>query len=187
VVCFLALAIAGLSWQDPHVVRGAYVAMHLITWLVIVPFSVAALLTGLIDSLGTSWGLWRHYWVVTKLMLTVVATLLLMLHTQPIDHVAAVAAQTDLFPADLRQVRVQLVGDAAAALFVLTVTTALSVYKPWGLTPYGIRKQAELVEGWKPPVSGRPVSPGRWVLFAIAGLLALVALLHLLGLGLHGH
>lgn len=33
---------------------------------------------------------------------------------------------------DLRQLRLQLVGDAAAALFVLCVTTTLSVYKPLG-------------------------------------------------------
>jgi len=44
---------------------------------------------------------------------------------------------------DLRAVRVQLVVDAAAAVFVLLVAATLSVYKPRGLTPYGRRKLRE--------------------------------------------
>ena len=72
--------------------------------------------------------------------MTVLATLILLVHTQPIDRVAAVVAQTTLAIGDLRQLRLQLVRDACAALFVLLMTTALSVYKPWGMTPYGLRR-----------------------------------------------
>src|SRR5438128_247342 len=82
---FLCLAIAGLGSGDPQIVRAAYLAMHVTTWFVIVPFSLASLLTGLVQALGTTWGLFRHYWVVTKLLLTSFATLLLLVHTQAID------------------------------------------------------------------------------------------------------
>src|SRR5713101_1504735 len=176
---FLALAIAGLGSQDPQIVRAAYLAMHLTTWFVIVPLSMAALLTGVVESLGTTWGLFRHYWIVTKLLLTVLATIILLVHTQPIDRVAAVAAQTTLAPGDLRQLRIQLVGDASAALFVLLVTTTLSVYKPWSMTPYGLRMQNEMTAAWRPNTS-RQVAPwGRYVLFGIIGVVLLVLLLHL--------
>jgi hypothetical protein len=127
---FLALAIAGLVSQDAQIVRAAYLAMHLTTWFVIVPLCLAALLTGIVQSLGTTWGLFRHYWIVTKLLLTALATIILLVHTRPIDRVAAVAAQTTLAAGDLRQLRIQLVGDACAALFVLLVTTALSGTNP---------------------------------------------------------
>ena len=151
------------------------------------PLCLAALLTGIVQSLGTTWGLFRHYWVVTKLLLTVLATLILLVHTQPIDRVAAVAAQTTLAIGDLRQLRFQLVGDACGALFVLLVTTALSVYKPWGMTPYGLRKQNEVSGAWRPTTS-RQVSPwGRYVLFGIIAMVLLVLLLHLAGIGLHTH
>jgi len=184
---FLALAIAGLGSQDAQVVRAAYLAMHLTTWFVIVPLCLAALLTGIVQSLGTTWGLFRHYWIVTKLLLTVLATIILLVHTQPIDRVAAVAAQTTLATGDLRQLRVQLVGDACAALFVLLVTTTLSVYKPWGMTPYGLRMQNEVLAAWRPS-STRPLAPwGRYVLFGIIGVVLLVLLLHLAGMGLHAH
>ena len=55
--------------------RAVYLAMHLTTWFVIVPLCLASLLTGIVQSLGTTWGLFRHSWIVTKLLLTVLATL----------------------------------------------------------------------------------------------------------------
>src|SRR5216684_6621668 len=85
---FPALAVAGLTGQDAQMVRGAYLAMELTTWFVIVPFAFASLLTGLVVSLGTPWGLFKHYWVLLKFVLTVLATVLLLLHTQPIGQLA---------------------------------------------------------------------------------------------------
>ena len=137
--------------------------------------------------IGTTWGLFQHYWIVTKLLLTVFATIILLVHTQPIDRAAAVAAQTTLAAGDLRQLRIQLVGDACAALFVLLVTTTLSVYKPWGMTPYGVRTQDEILAAWR-PASARPFIPwGRYVLLGIIAMVLLVLLLHLAGIGLHAH
>src|ERR687887_134909 len=57
---FLVLAITGVTSQDSEVVRAAYVAMELVAWYVIVPLSLASLLTGLVQALGTQWGLFRH-------------------------------------------------------------------------------------------------------------------------------
>jgi hypothetical protein len=37
--------------------------MGLTAWLVIMPLSVATLVSGLVQALGTTWGLLRHYWV----------------------------------------------------------------------------------------------------------------------------
>lgn len=144
VASFLALAIAGLSSTDAGLVRAAYVAMALVGWRVILPLGIAAGVTGLVQSLGTEWGVFRHYWVIAKLLITVLATLLLLVHMQPIDRMAAAVAETDLAPADLRPVRVQLVADAALALAALLAATALSVFKPRGVTPYGQRKQRAL-------------------------------------------
>ena len=140
---FLALAIAGLTSQDARMVRAAYLAMELTAWFVIVPLSLAAPLTGLVQSLGTTWGLFRHYWVLVKFLITIPSTIVLLLHMRPITYLADVAAETTLSNADLRGLRIQLVVDAGAALLVLLVATTLSVYKPRGMTQYGRRKQHE--------------------------------------------
>lgn len=136
---FLALAVAGLAGDTSATVRGAYVATDVITWAVIVPLCMASLGTGVVQSLGTPWGLVRHWWVLVKLVLTVAATGLLLLHTRPITHLGGIAAAGGPFGADLDGMRLQLVVDAAGALLVLLGATALAVYKPRGLTGLGRR------------------------------------------------
>ena len=61
VVVFLALAGVGLTSQDAQTVRGAYLVMEPAAWFVLVPLAFASLLTGLVMSLGTTWGVFRHY------------------------------------------------------------------------------------------------------------------------------
>lgn len=140
---FLAPAVAGLTSQNPEVVLGAYVAMDVVVRHVVVPLSVVALVTGLLQSLGTTWGLFRHYWVLSKLVLTAISTFLLFSHTPPVSFMASVVMATPVAPDDLRALRIDFVFEAAAAILVLLVITALSVFKPRGLTPYGRRKLGE--------------------------------------------
>ena len=113
--------------------------MKVTAWSVIVPLCIASFATGLVESLATPWGLFRHYWVVAKLVLTLLVTVVLMAHTRPIGVLALAAVHGRL--RDVPDLRVQLLVDATAALFVLLVATVLAVYKPRGLTRYGWRKQ----------------------------------------------
>lgn len=139
VAAFLALAVVGLTSDDVQRARAVYVAMDVIGWWVIVPLCLASLVTGVVQSLGTPWGLVRHYWVAIKLTLTVLSTAVLFVHMRPISHLGAAAAARAPAPGDLRAMRLQLAVDAGAALLVLLVTTTLSVIKPRGLTAHGRR------------------------------------------------
>jgi len=143
VAVFLALAVAGLTSQDAETVRAAYLAMKLTAWFIVIPLAFASLLIGLIESLGTRWGLFRHYWVLAKLVLTVLATIVLLLQMGSINYLGRVAAETTLSSADLFEARISLVAHAAGGLLVLFVPMALSVYKPRGRTRYGRRKLQE--------------------------------------------
>ena len=139
IVAFLALAVTGLTSRDAQKVRAVYLAAEPLTWFVIVPLALASLLTGIVQSLGTTWGLLRHYWVLFKLLLTVVATVVLLMYTQTVDFFAGVAAGPS---ADLRELRAPtFVLHSGAALLVLLAATVLAVYKPRGMTRYGRRKQ----------------------------------------------
>jgi hypothetical protein len=140
---FLALAVAGLNSADSQVVRAAYLAMELIAWYVIVPLVLASLVTGLVQSLGTPWGLFRHYWVLAKLLLNVLVTIVLLLQMDGISYMAGVATETTLSGADLLELRRSIRTHAAGGLLVLLVPVVLSLYKPSGLTRYGWRKQHE--------------------------------------------
>ncbi|WP_104524834.1 hypothetical protein [Blastococcus atacamensis] len=137
---FLALAVTGLASSARATVRGTYVAADVVTDAVIVPLALASLGSDVLQSLGTPWGLVRHYWVVVKLVLTVASTALLLLHSGPIGHLGAVAGSGARLGADLDGMRLQLVVDAAAALLVLLGATALALWKPRGLTRWGRRR-----------------------------------------------
>src|SRR5919197_4285401 len=78
VVAYLALAVAGLTSHDAQMVRAVYLSMELMSWFVIVPFSLAALLKSIVSSLGTQWGLFRHYWILVKFLMTTGATIVLL-------------------------------------------------------------------------------------------------------------
>ena len=144
VVAYLALGVAAVTSQDAQTVRAAWIAMELTGWYVIVPLAVGSLLTGLVMALGTKWGLFRHYWVLFSLVLTIFASVILLQHMQTVSYFAGLAAETD--SADTGGLRDALQGEllhAGVGLLVLLVIQVLNVYKPRGMTPYGWRKQHE--------------------------------------------
>jgi uncharacterized membrane protein len=102
VVTFLVLAIIGLTSDDEPTVRGAYLVMAPAAWFVLVPLAHASLLSGIALSLGTRWGVFRHYWVVAKLLITVFATAMLVVYLETFRQMARVAADP---VADLAAVR----------------------------------------------------------------------------------
>jgi hypothetical protein len=140
---FLALAIAGLASRDAQTIHAAYPAMRLIARLVVVPLAFVSLLVGVVQSLGTPWGLIRHYWVLVKLLATAFATAVLLLKIPLIDRAAQLATETSEPGSALRELGVQLVVHSAGGLCLLLVPLVLSIYKPPGTTRYGWRKQLE--------------------------------------------
>lgn len=144
IAAFLALSVAGLAGDETPTARAAYPAMALIARLVVTPLALAALVSGLIQSLGTAWGLFRHYWVLIKLLMTLFATTILLVKLDLIDQAAHLASETIPPSADLRAVGIQLLVHAAGGLLLLLVPAVLSIYKPQGLTRYGARRQRAL-------------------------------------------
>jgi hypothetical protein len=143
----LALGIAGLTAGDAGAASGLYRATAVIWRSIIVPFSLAALLTGLVQALGTQWGLFRHYWVLTKFLITAFAVLLLLLHTGsllPALARAAIDSSSSVAEAGAHghggiPPRIHLVVAAGGTLLLLLTTATLSVYKPPGRTRFGRR------------------------------------------------
>ena len=189
-MAFLALAVIGVTSEDERTVRGAYLVMAPAAWFVLVPLAHASLLSGIALSLGTTWGLFRHYWVVLKLGITVFSTVILLIYVGTFRQMAGVAADPVV---DLAMVRnASPIVHAILALVLLVAATVLGVYKPFGMTAYGERR---LEEQRRPASALTPASAGTarapdsvstpawiYVVGAIALALALlVVILHLTG------
>lgn len=164
------LAISALT-SDGATSRAAYLAMDVVGRGALLPLSVGALTSGIVQSLGTKWGLFKHYWVLVKLVLTVFATAALFVHQfTAVSEAARLASNAGAFSGGLplRQLGIQLRADAGWALLVLVTITAIAVYKPWGLV-------------------GRVSSSLRLFLAALTAILVAFVALHLSGRSPHQH
>ena len=137
VAAFAALAAAVVVSSNVETIRGAYFAMELTATFVIVPLALGSFVTGLVQSLGSRWGLLRHYWVVFKLVINIVATVLLVTYLRTLAELADTAASKTAFATGPNEFSPLL--HAIAALVLLLVATVLAVYKPRGVTPFGRR------------------------------------------------
>jgi uncharacterized membrane protein len=193
VLVFLVLGIIGLASSVDLTVRGVYTLMQPAAWAVLVPLAFASLVTGLAMSLGTTWGVFHHYWVLLKLLITVVATLILLVYMGTFREMARVAADAS---APLGLVRnPSPVLHAVLAVIALVTATALAIYKPLGMTAYGRSKRRlhEPVAAASTPAKipfTQPVATPRWVyVCAIVAvhLLLILVFLHFTGTSLVHH
>ncbi|MBA2489625.1 MAG: DUF2269 domain-containing protein [Chloroflexi bacterium] len=142
VAAYIALDVAAATSQVAQTSRAAYLGMESIAVSVIVPLALASLLTGVVMSVTTKWGLFRHWWVLISLLLTTFATVVLLAETRTISALAATAADPTVSRDDLRALGNTLVHSIGGSVVLLTILV-LNVHKPRGLTPYGRRKQQE--------------------------------------------
>ncbi|MGV3631289.1 MAG: hypothetical protein ACO1O6_08785 [Bacteroidota bacterium] len=185
VAVFLVLAITGINSENEQLARSAYLAMELSAWYIIIPFCLISLITGISAALSTNWGLFKHYWIVVKLILTVLITILLMLHLQPIAYMAGIASTGGILHNETG-VRMQLIADSGGALLILLTIITISVYKPWGrIKPRLQNKTEENILGKNEKGMKKP-----WKTFLIIGLILLlvfVIIKHILGGGMQHH
>jgi hypothetical protein len=195
VVAFLALAVIGFTSNDEVKVRGSYLLMAPAAWFVLVPLAHASLLSGIVLSLGTPWGLFRHYWVVLKLGITVFSTVILLIYMGTFRQMAGVAADPILDVAAVRNA--SPIVHAILALVLLLIATVLGIYKPFGLTHYGRRhsERRQAVSSTTRTSTGTAAnidtgSTPAWIYVAGAiaiALALLVVVLHLTGHVPTGH
>jgi hypothetical protein len=158
VAAFIVLDVATVVTGDEAVLRAAYIGMDLVTTGAIVPLAAAGFVSGLVMSLGTKWGLFRHWWVIVTLLLTIGATLVLLVQLPIISHRAEVARDPGTTVETLQALGNLLV-HSIGGFVVLLLITVINVVKPRGLTRYGWRKQQEDMATMAPkrePVSRVP-------------------------------
>lgn len=148
VVVFLGLSVIGLTSRDASTVRGVYLVMEPAARLVLLPLAFASLVTGIVSSLLSPWGLFRHYWVLFKLLISALATAVLLIYMGTFRYMAGVAADPSAELSSVRNASPAL--HAGLALLALLIAATLAVFKPAGMTRYGWRRQHEQRIGTRP-------------------------------------
>ena len=130
---FVLATVAALT-SDVTMAHAAYRSIGIFRLGVVQPIAVATLVTGIILSLGTKWGLFQHTWIVVKLVLTVAAVLNGMLNLGPaVQRVIALTANASAAsPPDLGTTALVAMAVPGVNVLMLGAATVISVYKPWG-------------------------------------------------------
>jgi hypothetical protein len=139
IAAYIVLNIPALASENEQTVRAAYLMMDVIMGYALIPLAGASLATGIVQALGTPWGLFRHYWVTISLALTTFAFAILMFHVAAVEDMAAVAADPQAGVSRLGGDLLHSVG----GLVVLLIPLVLNIYKPRGMTRYGWRRRQE--------------------------------------------
>lgn len=133
VLCILTIASTARFVDDPTLRHAAYVILNDLDTTVMMPMAVGATITGILLAVLTKWGLTRFWWVLVKLVVSVVLTGggTFALHEQVQRAVDASAAGG--VPAEGSWI----VGANVANLVALATLVLISIVKPWGRTPWG--------------------------------------------------
>lgn len=137
-VGLLALGITANTTGAPVVVEASVRDMKLFADWLLLPVAFLTLLSGLVLSLGTPWGLARYRWVWTKFWLTLATATATVFALRPEVNAAAdtVAAGSPLPDGG------DLLTGPIVSLTAYVFMTVISVLKPWGLTRRGWRLRA---------------------------------------------
>ncbi|GHG91552.1 DUF2269 domain-containing protein [Streptomyces lanatus] len=131
----LALAITAATTGSAVTVEASVRAMKLFADWLLLPLAFLTLVSGLVLSLGTQWGLARHRWVYIKFWLTLATTTATTFALRPgLDTTVAAVAAGEPLP-DATGLMMGPIVSLSAYLFM----TVISVLKPWGLTRRGRR------------------------------------------------
>jgi hypothetical protein len=137
----LALCLMGALGpaQSGGELLGYDVARKFVDDFIVIPGAVGCLLSGLVISLGTSWGFFKHRWVTIKWILTVSCVLFGTFYLGPrIDgqpllslELGLTAATTPVYLTNQTENLAGGWGQVAALIFMV----AISVLKPWKKRP----------------------------------------------------
>lgn len=135
------LAFRGLFSDDPQTVATAYGALTMFCVPLLLTLGLLSLVTGVTLGLGTRFGLVRYWWVAVKLALNLLLTVLVLVALQPTmaDAATEVATVDASLPDRLSDVSRSMIFPPLVSTALLLFAAWLSVYKPWGPTPYGRR------------------------------------------------
>lgn len=148
-IALFLLLYSGLTTDDGQVAASCYIAVAVFVPIAVPALSLGMLGTGLLLGWGTKWGLLRYWWVVVKLAMGVILTVLVFVALVPgINDMPRgdATASADAVRDRLGSAPTQLMFPPIVSFTMLGIAAVLSVFKPWLRTL------------WKPPARSRAVA-----------------------------
>jgi hypothetical protein len=150
-IALLVLLLTARTTADPLLVVSGFTSVRTIVPATVPPLSLGILLTGTFLGVGTRWGLLRYWWVVGKLLLSLVMTVLVFVALVPavtrISTGLASGVSAESVRASLGALPTMLLFPPIVSFLMLGVAAILSIYKPWSRTPWADDSHGEPLAG----------------------------------------
>ncbi|MBB6670194.1 DUF2269 family protein [Cohnella nanjingensis] len=135
-IVFLFLSITAANTNDEGVLQACYTMMHMLAKTTVRYSTIAALATGILLSVWTPWGLFKHYWIIAKEVLTFFFIIIgpIGMYWWTLRAVTLVSSERGHavldpdFIVNSGQLRIGIV----LQIVSLVGLFAISVFKPWG-------------------------------------------------------
>lgn len=146
-VIFLVLSIAAAVTNDENVLKSSYTSMHIMATSSVRASTIGTVVTGIMLSLWTKWGLFKFYWIILKEILTIVSIGLgiigFYLWTLEAFSITSTKGLNALQNPVFIENRYQLFIGIILQIISLAIMIVISVFKPWGRRkqPNKLKKQ----------------------------------------------
>lgn len=136
VFCFLVLGIVATTTSDGETLEAVYFAMRILDLTVVQASAIGTVITGVLLSVLTQWGLTKFYWIIAKQIGAVFSVGLgvFAMHNLIIESVSIISSRglTALQdPTYIVNHRIIMAG-IILEIISLSIMVLLSVFKPWG-------------------------------------------------------
>lgn len=139
----LVLVVTGATSDSGPTTAAAYTAARLVIPVVVPVLATGMLLTGVLLGLGTRWRLTEWTWVLTKLVIGVVLTVLVYVALVPgaLSIPSGLVGTADEVRAAVGGAGRDLLFPPVVSFLALAVSLVLSIWKPWGRTRWARRRR----------------------------------------------
>lgn len=130
----LVLSVTAVATDQVILRHACYLLIERLDYALVIPLAFSSLITGVVISVATKWGLLRHWWVLVKLVLTIVVILFSTFGVGVfVERNIAATTANPLVPSPLGPA---LVVGAVLNLVAFLFMTRISISKPWPRTPW---------------------------------------------------
>jgi uncharacterized membrane protein len=139
-IALAILVFGALCLDDAERIAANYLAVSYIGVIAVPVLAIAMTVSGIILSIGSGLGLLKHWWVLVKLVISLVlrvlvyAALLPELRTLP--DMVEMGASADEARGQLGPTTTELLFPPIVSFTMMAVASLLSIFKPWGKTPW---------------------------------------------------
>ncbi|NGQ95885.1 hypothetical protein G3578_12035 [Brevibacillus sp. SYP-B805] len=135
-IVFLILSITAANTNDEGVLKACYTSMHLLAKTSVRASTIGTLVTGILLSVLTQWGLFKYYWIIVKEGLTILSIILgpIGMYFWTLKAVTLTTAeglgalQDPAFTVNSAQLWTGII----LQILSLAMMFVISVFKPWG-------------------------------------------------------